>query len=114
MRTSMHQHALVECLVVALGAILALVWGLDQAVAWVLGGLTLLGALTAQRFWSERKPERLGWSLLAKWVVTVVGFSAVFKGWSAVPLAPLIMGALAVNLAYPVEALFVAMRRRRK
>ena len=114
MFTSKERQLLVECMVISLGAILALLWGLDQAMAWMLGGLILFGALTAQRQWSERKPERLGQSVLAKWVVIAVGFSAVFNGWSAVPLAPLIVGALAVNLANPVEALLVAMKRRRK
>ena len=69
MRTSRSQHVLVECLVIVLGAVLALFWGLDQAMAWVLGGLILLGALTAQRAWSERKPDREGQSVIAKWLV---------------------------------------------
>ena len=113
MRTSKRQHVLVECLVIALGAVLGLFWGLEQAVAWVLGGLTLLGALTAQRAWSERKPDRVGQSVIAKWLVIALGFSAVFSGWNAVPLALLILGALAVNLAGPISAGIVAMNRRR-
>ena len=43
MRTSRSQHVLVECLVIALGAVLAFFWGLEQTMAWVLGGLILLG-----------------------------------------------------------------------
>ena len=113
MRTSSHQHVLVECLVIALGAALGSFWGLEQAAAWALGGLTLLGALTAQRVWSGRKPDRVGQSVLAKWLVIALGFSAVFSGWNAVPLALLILGALAVNLASPISAVIVAMSRRR-
>ena len=113
MRTSKRQHVLVECLVIALGAVLGLFWGLDQAMAWVLGGLTLLGALTAQRVWSERKPDRVGQGVIAKWLVIALGFSAVFSGWNAVLLLPLILGALAVNLAGPISAVVVAINRRR-
>ena len=113
MRTSRSQHVLVECLVIVLGAVLALFWGLDQAMAWVLGGLILLGALTAQRAWSERKPDRVGQSVIAKWLVIALGFSAVFSGWNAVPLAVLILGALAVNLAGPISAVMVAINRRK-
>jgi hypothetical protein len=113
MRTSRSQYGLVECLVIALGAVLGLLWGLEQAIAWVLGGLILLGALTAQRAWSERKPDRVGQSVIAKWLVIALGFSAVFSGWNAVPLALLILGALAVNLAGPISAVIVAMKRRR-
>ena len=113
MRTGRSQHVLVECLVIALGAVLGLFWGLEQAVAWVLGGLTLLGALTAQRAWSERKPDRVGQSVIAKWLVIALGLSAVFSAWNAVPLAFLILGALAVNLAGPISAGIVAMNRRR-
>ena len=113
MRTSRSQYVLEECLVIALGAVLGLIWGLEQAVAWVLGGLILLGALTAQRVWLERKPDRVGQSVIAKWLVIALGFSAVFSGWNAVPLALLILGALAVNLASPISAVTVAMNRRR-
>ena len=113
MRTSRSQHALVECLVIVLGAVLGLLWGLEQAMAWVVGGLILLGALTAQRAWSERKPDRVGQSVIAKWLVIALGFSVVFSGWNAVPLALLILGALAVNLAGPISAVIVAMNRRR-
>ena len=113
MRTSRSQHVLVECLVIVLGAVLALFWGLEQAMAWVLGGLILLGALTAQRAWSERKPDRVGQSVIAKWLVIALGFSAVFSGWNAVPLAVLILGALAVNLAGPISAVMVAINRRK-
>ena len=113
MRTSRSQHALVECLVIVLGAVLGLLWGLEQAMAWVLGGLILLGALTAQRAWSERKPDRVGQSVIAKWLVIALGFTAVFSGWNAVPLALLILGALAVNLASPISAVIVATNRRR-
>ena len=113
MRTSRSQHALVECLVIVLGAVLGLLWGLEQAMAWVLGGLILLGALTAQRAWSERKPDRVGQSVIAKWLVIALGFSGVFSGWNTVPLALLILGALAVNLAGPISAVIVAMNRRR-
>ena len=113
MRTSRSQHVLVECLVIALGAVLGLVWGLEQTMAWVLGGLILLGALTAQRAWSKRRPDRVGQSVIAKWLVIALGFSAVFSGWNAVPLALLILGALAVNLAGPISAVIVAMNRRR-
>jgi hypothetical protein len=113
MRTSRSQYGLVECLVIALGAVLGLLWGLEQAIAWVLGGLILLGALTAQRAWSERKPDRVGQSVIAKWLVIALGFSVVFSGWNAVPLALLILGALAVNLAGPISAVIVAMNRRR-
>ena len=113
MRTSRSQYVLEECLVIALGAVLGLFWGLDQAMAWVLGGLILLGALTTQRAWSERKPDRVGQSVIAKWLVIALGFSTVFSGWNAVPLAPLILGALAVNLAGPISAVVVAMNRRR-
>ena len=112
MRTSKRQHVLVEGSVIALGAVLGLVWGLEQAMAWVLGGLTLLGALTAQRVWSEIRPDRVGQSVVAKWLVIALGFSAVFSGWNAVPLALLILGALAVNLAGPISAVIVAMNRR--
>ena len=98
---------------IALGAVLGLFWGLDQAMAWVLGGLILLGALTAQRAWSERKPDRVGQSVIAKWLVIALGLSAVFSGWNAVPLAFLILGALAVNLASPISAAIVAMSRRK-
>ena len=112
MRTSKRQHVLVEGSVIALGAVLGLVWGLEQAMAWVLGGLILLGALTAQRVWSERRPDRVGQSVVAKWLVIALGFSAVFSGWNAVPLALLILGALAVNLAGPISAVIVAMNRR--
>ena len=113
MRTSKGRQLLVECGVIALGAILALPWGLNPAIAWVLGGLTLLGALTAQRAWSERKPDRVSQSLLAKWLVIALGFSGVFSWWNAVPLAALILGALAVNLASPISAAIVAMSRRK-
>ena len=112
MRTSKRQHVLVEGSVIALGAVLGLFWGLEQAMAWVLGGLILLGALTAQRVWSERRPHRVGQSVVAKWLVIALGFSAVFSGWNAVPLALLILGALAVNLAGPISAVIVAMNRR--
>ena len=47
MRTSRSQHVLLEGSVIAFGAVLGLLWGLEQATAWVLGGLILLGALTA-------------------------------------------------------------------
>ena len=114
MRTSRHQHVLVECLIIALGAVAGSFWGLDQAIAWVLGGLTLLGALTAQRLWSGRRPDRVGQNVLVKWLVIALGFSAVFNGWNAVSLAPLILGALAVNLATPVSAVLVAMSRRNR
>ena len=97
MRTSRIQHVLVEGSVIAFVAFLGLFWGLEQAMAWVLGGLILLGALTAQRAWSERKPDRVGLSVIAKWLVIALGFSAVFSGWNAVPLALLVLGALAVN-----------------
>ena len=113
MLISRSQHALVECLAIALGAILGLFWGLEQAMAWALGGLTLLGALTAQRLWSQRRPDRVGQSVLAKWLVIALGFSAVFNGWNEVPLAFLILGALAVNLASPTSAVIVAIYRRR-
>ena len=113
MRTSRSQHVLVEGSVIAFGLVLGLLWGLEQAMAWVLGGLILLGALTAQRAWSERKPDRVGQSLLAKWLVIVLGFSGVFSWWNAVPLAALILGALAVNLASPISAAIVAMSRRK-
>ena len=113
MRTSRSQHVLVEGSVIAFGAVLGLFWGLEQATAWVLGGLILLGALTAQRAFSERKPDRVGQSVIAKWFVIALGFSAVFSGWNAVPLALLILGALAVNLAGPISAVIVAMNRRR-
>ena len=113
MRTSRSQHVLVEGSVIAFGAVLGLLWGLEQAIAWVLGGLILLGALTAQRLWSQRSPDRVGQSVLAKWLVIALGFSAVFNGWNAVPLALLILGALAVNLAGPISAVIVAMNRRR-
>ena len=113
MRTSRSQYVLEECLVIALGAVLGLFWGLEQAMAWVLGGLILLGALTAQRVWLERKPDRLGQSVIAKWLVIALGFSAVFSGWNTVPLALLILGALAVNLAGPISAVTVAVNRRR-
>ena len=113
MRTSRSQYGLVECLVIALGSVLGLFWGLEQATAWVLGRLILLGALTVQRAWSERKPDRVGQSVIAKWLVIALGFSAVFSGWNAVPLALLILGALAVNLAGPISAVIVAMNRRR-
>jgi len=117
MRTSRRQHVLVEGSVIAFGAVLGLLWGLEQAIAWVLGGLILLGALTAQltaqRAWSERKPDRVGQSVIAKWLVIALGFSVVFSGWNAVPLALLILGALAVNLAGPISAVIVAMNRRR-
>ena len=113
MRTSRSQYVPEECLVIALGAVLGLFWGLEQAMAWVLGGLILLGALTAQRAWLERKPDRVGQSVIAKWLVIALGFSAVFSGWNAVPLALLILGALAVNLASPISAVTVAMNRRR-
>ena len=112
MRTSKRQHVLVEGSVIALGAVLGLFWGLEQAIAWVLGGLILLGALTTQRVWSERRPDRVGQSVVAKWLVIALGFSAVFSGWNAVPLALLILGALAVNLAGPISAVIVAMNRR--
>ena len=98
---------------IAIGAVLGLFWGLDQAMAWVLGGLILLGALIAQRAWSERKPDQVGQSLLAKWLVIALGFSGVFSWWNAVPLAALILGALAVNLASPISAAIVAMSRRK-
>ena len=98
---------------IALGAVPGLFWGLDQTMAWVLGGLILLGALTAQRAWSERKPDRVGQSVIAKWLVIALGFGAVFSGWNAVPLELLILGALAVNLAGPISAVIVAMNRRR-
>ena len=104
---------LVECLVISFGAVLGLFWGLEQVMAWVLGGLTLLGALTAQRAWSERKPDRVGQSVIAKWLVIALGFSAVFSGWNVVPLALLILGALAVNLAGPISAVMVAINRRK-
>ena len=113
MRTSRSQHVLVECLVIVLGAVLALFWGLEQAMAWVLGGLILLGALTTQRAWSQRRPDRVGQSVIAKWLVIALGFSAVFSGWNAVPLAVLILGALAVNLAGPISAVMVAINRRK-
>ena len=113
MRTSRRQHVLVEGSVIAFGVVLGLLWGLEQAIAWVLGGLILLGALTAQRAWSERKPDRVGQSVTAKWLVIALGFSVVFSGWNAVPLALLILGALAVNLAGPISAVIVAMNRRR-
>ena len=113
MRTSRSQHVLVECLVIVLGAVLALFWGLEQAMAWVLGGLILLGALTAQRARSQRRPDRVGQSVIAKWLVIALGFSAVFSGWNAVPLAVLILGALAVNLAGPISAVMVAINRRK-
>ncbi len=113
MRTSRSQHVLVEGSVIAFGAVLGLFWGLEQATAWVLGGLILLGALTAQRACSERKPDRVGQSVIAKWLVIALGFSAVFSGWNAVPLALLILGALAVNLASPISAVIVATNRRR-
>ena len=113
MRTSRSQQALVVRLVIVLGAVLGLLWGLEQAMAWVLGGLILLGALTAQRAWSERKPDRVGQSVIAKWLVIALGFSAVFSGWNAVPLALLILGALAVNLAGPISAVMVAINRRK-
>ena len=113
MRTSRSQHVLVECLVIALGAVLGLLWGLEQALAWALGGLILLGALTAQRAWSESKPDRVGQRVIAKWLVIALGLSAVFSGWNAVPLAFLILGALAVNLAGPISAVVVATNRRR-
>ena len=113
MRASRHQDVLVECLVIVIGgAVIGSFWGVEQAIAWLLGGLTLIGALTAQRFWSERKPDRVGQSVLAKWLVIAVGFSTVFNGWNTVPLALLILGALAVNLASPVSAVIVAMSRR--
>ncbi len=113
MRTSRSQHVLVECSVIALGAVLGLFWELEQTMAWVLGGLILLGALTAQRAWSKRRPDRVGQSVIAKWLVIALGFSAVFSGWNSVPLAILISGALAVNLAAPISAVVVAMNRRR-
>ena len=113
MRTSRSQQVLVECLVIVLGAVLALFWGLEQAMAWVLGGLILLGALNAQRAWSQRRPDRVGQSVIAKWVLIALGFSAVFSGWNAVPLAVLILGALAVNLAGPISAVMVAINRRK-
>ena len=113
MRTSRSQHVLVEGSAIAFGAVLGLLWGLEQAIAWVLGGLILLGALTAQRAWSERKPDRVGLSVIAKWLVIALGFSVVFSGWNAVPLALLILGALAVNLAGPISAVIVGMNRRR-
>ena len=113
MRTSRSQHVLVEGSVIAFGAVMGLLWGLEQAMAWVLGGLILLGALTAQRAWSERKPDRVGQSVIAKWFVIALGFSAVFSGWNAVPPALLTLGAPAVNLACPISSVIVAMNRRK-
>ena len=84
MRTSRRQHVLVEGSVIAFGAVLGLLWGLEQAMAWVLGGLILLGALTAQRAWSERKPDRVGQSVSCQVACDSLGVSAVFSGWNAV------------------------------
>ena len=95
-----------------IGASISALMSIEVALAWVLGGGVMVLALFVQ----DRvigHGSQLAQGILAKWLTIGLGFSAVFLGWRSVELVPFIGGALGVNLAKPLFALSVSMKRRR-
>ena len=98
---------------ILIGASISALVSIEVALAWVVGGLVMVLALFVQNRLIQRHDAQLAKGILAKWLTIALGFSAVFLGWQSVELVPFIGGALVVNLAKPLSALSVSLKRRR-
>ena len=99
--------------VILIGAIISALVSIEVALAWVVGGLVMVLALFVQNRLIQSHDAQLAKGILAKWLTIGLGFSAVFLGWQSIELGPFIGGALVVNLAKPLSALSVSLKRRR-
>jgi uncharacterized membrane protein len=97
---------------ILIGASISALVSIEVALAWVVGGLVMVLALFVQSRLIQRHDAQLAKGILAKWLTIALGFSAVFLGWQSVELVPFIGGALVVNLAKPLSALSVSLKRR--
>ena len=97
---------------ILIGASISGLVSIEVALAWAVGGLVMVLALFVQNRLIQRHDAQLAKGILAKWLTIALGFSAVFLGWQSVELVPFIGGALVVNLAKPLSALSVSLKRR--
>ena len=97
---------------ILIGASVSVWVSIEVALAWTAGGLVMVLALFVQNRLIRSHGAQLAKGILAKWLTIGLGFSAVFLGWQSVELVPFIGGALVVNLARPLSALSVSLKRR--
>jgi hypothetical protein len=97
---------------ILIGASVSVWVSIEVALAWTAGGLVMVLALFVQNRLIRSHGAQLAKGILAKWLTIGLGFSAVFLGWQSVELVPFIGGALVVNLARPMSALSVSLKRR--
>jgi type IV secretory pathway VirB3-like protein len=97
---------------ILIGASISVLVSIEVALAWAVGGLVMVLALFVQNRLICSHGAQLAKGILAKWLTIGLGFSAVFLGWQSVELVPFIGGALVVNLARPLSALSVSLKRR--
>jgi hypothetical protein len=97
---------------ILIGASVSVLVSIEVALAWAVGGVVMVLALFVQNRLIRSQGAQLAKGILAKWLTIGLGFSAVFLGWQSVELVPFIGGALVVNLARPLSALSVSLKRR--
>jgi hypothetical protein len=97
---------------ILIGASISGLVSIEVALAWAVGGVVMVLALFVQNRLIRSQGAQLAKGILAKWLTIGLGFSAVFLGWQSVELVPFIGGALVVNLARPLSALSVSLKRR--
>jgi hypothetical protein len=97
---------------ILIGASISVLVSIEVALAWAVGGLVMVLALFVQNRLIRSHGAQLAKGILAKWLTIGLGFSAVFLGWQSVELVPFIGSALVVNLARPLSALSVSLKRR--
>jgi hypothetical protein len=97
---------------ILIGASVSVLVSIEVALAWAVGGVVMVLALFVQNRLIRSQGAQLAKGILAKWLTIGLGFSAVFLGWQSVELVPFIGGALVVNLARPMSALSVSLKRR--
>jgi hypothetical protein len=101
-----------EAGMILIGASVSVLVSIEVALAWAVGGVVMVLALFVQNRLIRSQGAQLAKGILAKWLTIGLGFSAVFLGWQSVELVPFIGGALVVNLARPMSALSVSLKRR--